>query len=345
LKAAVCGATGYTGQLLVRLLAGHPEISEIIPVSSSRAGQDLFSIDHGLGSTLAAKLGCCGGRLLALQEAAAAGPDVVFAALPHLESARLLKPFFGKSVVIDLSADFRHQDAAVFERAYGQAPPRQDLLAGAVYGLTEWNRERIKNADLIANPGCYPTASLLPLLPLLEAGLVGPRLVINAISGISGAGSKPKEVSHFCRRSENVAAYAPGKRHRHSYEIEEQLRTVSTSARVWFTPHLAPIKQGILVTTAAELCEPSRGEEIESLYQSAYGTSQFITVRAGSLPETRDVRGSNRCDIGWHVESDKVLLFSAIDNLVKGASGQALQNMNVRFGFAEQAGLRVHGDL
>ena len=172
MKAAVCGATGYTGLLLVRLLAGHPEISEIIPVSSSRAGEELLEIDHGLGSSLAAKLGFCGGKLFTLDQALAAGCEVVFAALPHLESARLLEPFFSRAVVIDLSADFRHRDAAVFQRAYGEAPPREDLLAGAVYGLTEWNRERIMSADLIANPGCYPTASLLPLLPLLEAGLV-----------------------------------------------------------------------------------------------------------------------------------------------------------------------------
>jgi N-acetyl-gamma-glutamyl-phosphate reductase len=344
-KAAVCGATGYTGLLLVRILAGHPEIDEILPVSSSQAGEELLAIDRGLGSSLVARLASCGGRLLTLEQAAGAAPDLVFAALPHLESARLLEPFFGRTVVIDLSADFRHQDAAVFQLAYGQAPPRQDLLAGAVYGLTEWNRDRIRRADLIANPGCYPTASLLPLLPLLQAGLIGPRLVINAISGISGAGKQPKAVSHFCQRSENVAAYAPGKSHRHSHEIEEQLRTLSPEARVWFTPHLAPLKQGILATTAAELTRvPGKGE-IESLYRAAYGGSPFISLQPGSLPETRDVRGSNRCAIGWHVEGDRVLLFSAIDNLVKGASGQAVQNMNVRFGFPEEAGLRVHGDM
>jgi N-acetyl-gamma-glutamyl-phosphate reductase len=344
-KAAVCGATGYTGLLLVRLLAGHPEIDEILPVSSSRAGEKLLEIDRGLGASLGAKLGICGGRLLTIEQAVQAAPEVVFGALPHLKSARLLEPFYGQAVVIDLSADFRHQDTDSFRMAYGQAPPREDLLTASVYGLTEWNREAVRGADLIANPGCYPTASLLPLLPLLAAKLIKGDVVINAITGISGAGRAPKEVSHYCRRSENLAAYAPGKSHRHSYEIEEQLKSVAPEARVWFTPHLAPLKQGILVTTAAELADPSRITEIESLYRAAYEDAPFVSLEPHGFPETLAVRGSNRCAIGWHVESDRVLLFSAIDNLVKGASGQAVQNMNVRFGFAEEAGLRVHGDL
>ncbi len=343
IKAAVLGTTGYTGLLLVRLLSSHPEISEILPASSSSAGEKLTSLDPGIGNIIEEKLCFSKGRLFTIPEVLKQKPDVVFAALPHLESAGLCSPFFGKAVVIDLSADFRLKDREVFKLAYGTAPPREDLLPSAVYGLSEWYREEIKENDLIANPGCYPTAALLPLLPLLDSGIILGDVIINAISGISGAGRKAKLGYHFCERTENVSAYAPGKTHRHSWEIEAELRKCSSNAAVLFTPHLAPLKRGIAVTTAAELKHASGSDEIEAAYRDVYGKSPFISLKVESIPQTGDVWGSNRCDIGWHIDKNKLLLFSVIDNLMKGASGQAVQNMNIRFGLDESSGLSCHG--
>ena len=342
IKAAVLGTTGYTGLLLVRLLSSHPEISEILAASSSNAGEKLTSLDPGIGTVIEKKLCSSQGRLLTIPEVLKQKPDVVFAALPHLESARLCSPFFGKAVVIDLSADFRLKDRDSFKLAYGSPPPREDLLPSAAYGLSEWYREELKKSDLIANPGCYPTAALLPLMPLLDKGIILGNVIINAISGISGAGRKAGMEYHFCQRAENVSAYAPGKAHRHSWEIEAELRKCSSNAAVIFIPHLAPLKRGIAVTTVAELEHPSGAEEIEAVYRNAYGKSPFISVKKESIPRTGDVWGTNRCDIGWRSEGNKLLLFSVIDNLMKGASGQAVQNMNIRLGLDESSGLNCH---
>lgn len=347
--AAILGVTGYTGQLLARLLAVHPEVRRILPVSSSRAGEKLTDVDAGLAGAVDKAEG---GRLLTIEEAAVGKVDVVFSALPHLESARLCAPFFGRAVVVDLSADFRLRDGAVFTRAYGEPPPRPDLLPRTVYGLAEWHTAAIRGSDLIANPGCYPTAALLPLLPLLSAGLVAGEMHVNAISGISGAGRKLKAEYLFCERSENAGPYNPGRSHRHACEIEEQLRAVSPSAGLLFMPHLAPLRKGMCVTTLAPLAEGVRGageeeleERIQATYRQAYGGRPFVALRGRQLPQTAEVRGSNRCDIGWRREGGTLLLFSAIDNLMKGASGQAVQNMNLRFGFPETAGLPLASEI
>ena len=344
MKAAILGVTGYTGQLLLRLLAAHPRVSEILPVSSSRAGEPLSSVDPGLRGT-EEKLPA-DGRLLTLEQAASGDPQVVFSALPHLESARLCAPFFGKAVVIDLSADFRLRDRQAFQKAYGEPPARPDLLDRAVYGLSEWHTEAIRKSDLIANPGCYPTATLLPLLPLLREALIEGVFQVNAISGISGAGRKAKPEYLFVERSENAGPYNPGRSHRHVSEIQEQLQAVNPKAGVLFVPHLAPLRKGMCVTTMAALsaeartlAAPELHAKIEAAYLRAYGGRPFVVMRGPELPQTAEVRGSNRCDIGWRREGEVLLLFSAIDNLVKGASGQAVQNMNLRFGFPEDAGL------
>jgi N-acetyl-gamma-glutamyl-phosphate reductase len=350
MKAAVLGVTGYTGQLLARLLAAHPRIGEVLPVSSSRAGETLASVDPGLrgaGGKLAEDV-----RLLSLEQAAEREPRVVFSALPHLESARLCAPFFGKAVVIDLSADFRLRDLAAFERAYGEPPVRPDLLPQAVYGLSEWHTEAIQGCDIIANPGCYPTATLLPLLPLLRERLVEGVFYVNAISGISGAGRKAKAENLFVERSETAGPYNPGRSHRHACEIEEQLRAVNPRAGLLFVPHTAPLRKGMCVTTMASLSAEAKAlaaseldARIQAAFQGAYGGRPFIVLRGRGLPQTSDVRGSNRCDIGWRREGEVLMLFSAIDNLMKGASGQAVQNMNLRFGFPETAGLPLASDI
>jgi N-acetyl-gamma-glutamyl-phosphate reductase len=329
--------------VLARLLAEHPEIDEIIPVSSSRPGESLTALDPGLSRMVTGKCGTAEGRTVDVETAADAAPEVVFAALPHLASAKVLGPFYGKAVIIDLSADFRIKDPAVFERAYGQAPPRPDLLDRAVYGLCEVYPDEVRRADLIANPGCYPTASLLPLIPLLRRRLIGGRIIINALSGISGAGKKAKENLLFCERTENTGPYSPGKSHRHTQEIQQELSLVDAAAEGFFTPHLVPLKRGMEITTTVELRDGS-SSVAEALHE-AYEGCPFVEVREDALPETRNVWGSNRCDIGWYAEGSVLFLFSVIDNLMKGASGQAVQNMNLRFGFDETAGLPVHGEL
>jgi N-acetyl-gamma-glutamyl-phosphate reductase len=349
MKAAVLGATGYTGMVLLRLLGEHPEVKEIIAVSSSHAGQPARDVDPGLGQSAAAKMASSGGKLVSVDEAvkAAGGPglDVIFSALPHLKSAEICAPFAGKTVVIDLSADFRLRDPAVFARAYGTPMPRPDLMGKAVYGLAEWHTERIRAADIIAVPGCYPTCTLLPLLPLAKAGLIRGTVVANAISGISGAGRKEKTDLLFVERSENANAYNPGTSHRHAPEISQELTAADGSLSLLFTPHMAPLRRGMVTTTVAELTRPVSAEDIAAAYRAAYGGRPFISLVGSRVPQSRDVRGSNRCDIGWRIEGGHLMLFSAIDNLVKGASGQAVQDMNIRFGIDECAGLPTGAEL
>ncbi len=363
MKAALLGATGYTGLLLARLLAAHPEVGEIVPVSSSKCGEKLHVVDPGFQDPQG-KI-AEDGTLLSLEAAAESDPDVVFAALPHLQSAKLCAPFLGRTVIIDLSADFRLKNIEAFEKAYGCPPPRIDLLGQAVYGLPEWQAEAIRSTDLIANPGCYPTAVLLPLLPVARAGLIGGQIYVSAITGISGAGRKVKQEYLFCERSENACAYTPGKSHRHVCEMEEQLRAFKADASVQFVPHLAPLRKGMTATIMVPLSRQVSVGEIEQIFQDVYGQAPFVRLRGSSIPQTAEVRGSNRCDIGWYIEaggvdgspngdsatgfpatrSGTLILFSVLDNLVKGASGQAVQNMNLRFGFSESSGLPAAGEI
>ena len=350
MKAAVLGATGYTGLVLLRILAEHPEVQSILAVSSSQARARVRTVDPGLPPSIDEKIP--GGILCPVADALrAAGKgeiDVVFSALPHLKSAEVCAPLFGKTVVIDLSADFRIHDAAAFAAAYGAPAPRPELLPKAVYGLAEWHTDALRTADIIANPGCYPTATLLPLLPLARAGLLKGTVIVNAISGISGAGRKEKADLLYCERSENVNAYNPGTSHRHAPEIAQELRLAQESLGLLFTPHMAPLRRGMAVTTVAELAgDPplSGAGSIEAVFKAAYGSRPFIGLAGARVPQTREVWGSNRSDMGWKREGRHLMLFSVIDNLVKGASGQSVQNMNIRFGIPEAAGLRAGGEL
>ncbi len=275
MKAAVLGATGYTGQVLLRILAEHPEVSTILAASSSQAGTRVRAADPGLPSSIEEKVP--GGVLVSPRDAAAAvdkgGVDVVFSALPHLKSAELCAPMLGHAVVVDLSADFRLRDPAVFQKAYGVPVPRPDLLSRAAYGLAEWHTEEIKQADLIANPGCYPTATLLPLLPLARAGILKGTAIANAISGISGAGRKEKVDLLYVERSENVNAYNPGTSHRHAPEIAQELLSADGSLGLLFTPHMAPLRRGMAVTTVVELAQepaPSGPASIGAILAAAY---------------------------------------------------------------------------
>ncbi|TVQ26069.1 MAG: N-acetyl-gamma-glutamyl-phosphate reductase [Spirochaetaceae bacterium] len=347
MKAAILGSSGYVGLILMRLLAKHSEIEQIIPVSSSKAGVSVDDHDPGLGRDAVRKTDITGGKLATLERAAELEPDVVFAALPHLKSADLCAPFFGQSVVIDLSADFRIRDEIEFEKAYGVAPPRPDLLAKACFGLTEWNRTALRTAELIATPGCYPTCTSLPLIPLLEAGIIEPDIWTNAISGLSGAGRSAKQNMLYVERTENMNAYSPGTQHRHVSEMKQIFAEFgqTENAGMFFIPHIVPVRQGMFCASRVILKEGRTADDLSDCLHDRYEAERFVKLLGTRIPETRHVRGTNRCDIGFHAEDRSVALFSSIDNLFKGAAGQAVQNMNVRFGFDEACGLTDEGEF
>lgn len=345
MKAAILGISGYTGMILLRMLADHPEITEIIPVSSSKPGEKIIDIDPGIGKAVMEKTTAISNCVVDISYAANQKPDVVFAALPHLASASMCEPFFGKSVVIDLSADLRIKDHDLFIKAYGTPPPKPEILKQAVYGLCEIYEKEIKKADIIANPGCYPTCTLLPIIPLAAKGFIEGTIITNALSGISGAGKKATIGNLYVERTENTCAYLPGKTHRHFTEIKKEIDSFDKSLELFFTPHLVPLKRGMHAATVASLKGKISEQDIEKVFNEYYGNKKFIVLKGKKLPETRDVWGSNRCDIAWQIQDGKILLFSVIDNLIKGASGQAVQNMNLRFGFDEAAGLKLYGEL
>ncbi len=345
MKAAILGISGYTGMVLLRLLSEHPDIGEIIPVSSSKAGDKILSTDPGIGKAVMEKTAASDGCMVDMAHAVSRKPDVVLAALPHLASAAFCDPFYGKSVVIDLSADLRIKDHDLFMKAYKTAPPRPEILKKAAYGLCEIYEKDIKNSDVIANPGCYPTCTLLPILPLAEKGVIQGKIITNALSGISGAGKKATIGNLYVERTENTCAYLPGKTHRHFTEIKKEIASFDSSLEIYFTPHLVPLKRGMHAASVVELKSGVSAEKIDSIFAEYYSEKPFIMLKGSALPESRDVWGSNRCDIGWQVQGNMLFLFSVIDNLVKGASGQAVQNMNIRFGLKESAGLKMYGEL
>lgn len=345
MKAAILGSTGYTGLVLLRFLLDHPEVREIYPVSSSSVGLSITDYDPGISEKSLLKK-VPSGTLISVDTAKKAKPDVVFAALPHLKSAEICSDFFGDSVIIDLSADFRIEDGELFFKAYGQSHPNPELQKEAVYGLSEWYREKIEKADLIANPGCYPTASLLPLLPLLKEEVITDNVIINALSGVSGMGRSAKPNALFVKREENANAYNPGTKHRHGIEIKKELDFVNRDIKsLLFNPHLIPLRRGMVVTTVADLKKEISDKDIKAIYNKYYSDSPFVNILEHSIPECGSGVNSNRCDISWQLEEGKIILMSTIDNLVKGASGQAVQNMNIRFGFDETLGLSLNGEL
>ncbi|MBN2510732.1 MAG: N-acetyl-gamma-glutamyl-phosphate reductase [Spirochaetales bacterium] len=344
MTAALLGTTGYTGMVLLRLLEGHPEVERILPGSSSKTGEPVSSVDPGFGTSVK----CGSHSFLSQDQILAEKPDVVFSCLPHLASAAMCLPFYKKSVIIDLSADFRIPDPDVFYKAYGEQPPVKEFLSGSVYGLVEWHRETIASSDLIAVPGCYPTATLLPLLPAAKHLGSGGNIIVNALSGVSGAGKKAKEMLIFAERSENTCAYSPGRTHRHTPEIQYYLDAHTKETEnytLYFTPHLVPLKRGMEVTTVLTVKDGVKNSDITSVFDEYYGTSPFVRINKAHIPETRETRGSNTCSISWYLDGNQLFLFSCIDNLVKGASGQAVQNMNIRFGFDETLGLPAYGEV
>ena len=333
-RIAVLGASGYTGADLVRLALGHPHVEIVALSANAKVGQAMDEVwPHFVMFPHLP-------RLVRAEEVDFAGVDVVFGCLPHAASAALLSGVTGPRIV-DLSADFRLKDAAAYAEWYGNAHPAPSLLADAVYGLTEFARAALPAARIVACPGCYPTAVLLGLLPLVERDLISPeRITINALSGASGKGRSVKEDNLFVETAEAVAPYAIG-RHRHMPEIEQEL-TLRADAPVTisFTPHLIPMNRGELVTMIVETRAPL--PNLRAALADRYDAEPFVHLLAeGVAPATRMVRGSNHVVINVFADRvpDRAIVVVAIDNLVKGSSGQALQNMNVMLGLPETAGL------
>lgn len=342
IKAGIVGGTGYTGVELLRLLAKHPEVEVTVITSRAEAGVKVADMYPSLRGHI--DLAFTEPDVAILGEL-----DVVFFATPHGVAQNMMPALMNtKARIIDLSADFRIRDVPLWERWYNQTHGAPQLVSQAVYGLPETNREVIKTAKLIACPGCYPTATQLGFLPLLENNLVDPtRLIANAASGVSGAGRQGKIDNLLTEVSDSFKAYGVSG-HRHLPEIEQGLRDIQpqgvAEASLTFVPHLLPMIRGIHATLYATALDAKNLPDLQALYEARYKNEPFVDVLpAGQLPQTRTVKGSNICRIAVTRPQDRdtVVVLSVIDNLTKGASGQAIQNMNIMFGFDEKAGLDV----
>ena len=337
MKVSIIGATGYVGAELLRILTAHPQAEIVHMTSESHAGEVAAAVYPHLR-------GCCPLVLEPMAAAAdiAVDSEVLFVALPHGHAMKL-----GKAVahlplrIIDLGADYRFADPAVYAQWYGL--PHEHGDAARVYGLAEWQREAIRTAKIIGNAGCYPTAGILALMPLVRAGLVQRgSIIIDAASGVSGAGRAATAANHFPELYDSFKAYGVAG-HRHTPEIEQALSQLSSEEQVVsFTPHLLPMVRGILATCYAALRPGVSADEVDEAFTACYAGEPFIRLLGrNGYPATKAVRGSNFCDIGWHLDprTGRVVVLSAIDNLVKGAAGQAVQNFNIACGFAEDTAL------
>jgi N-acetyl-gamma-glutamyl-phosphate reductase len=335
-RVGIINVTGYAGVELARLLCQHPKVQLASVTGRSAAGQvldDFFPHLENAGVTIEARLG---------------EVDVAFSAMPHKESAPELIPLIEKGTrVIDLSADFRLHDAADYTHWYGFTHPAPNLLTKAVYGLPELYRKKIKSARLVAAPGCYPTGAILALAPAVNEGIITPAIIIDSKSGLSGAGRSLNLTTHYAEANEDATAYALGG-HRHLSEIIQELKLLSpkTSPAITFVPHLTPMTRGILTTAyaplaAGKIAEGKKGEEeLFKLYHEFYKNEPFIKVVASS-PHTKHTWGSNFCHIHPAIDhrTNRLVVISALDNLVKGAAGQAVQDMNIMLGLPETTGL------
>lgn len=341
IKVAVLGATGYAGIELVRLLTNHPEVSIEILGSQSFAGKKISEVYQSLEHVLDKEC-----SEVNMEEVAKC--DLAFTALPHGASKTVIPELIKAGVkVIDLSGDFRYDDVKVYEKWYGEEHSSPELLAESVYGLLELHRDKVKNARLIGNPGCYTTCSILGAAPLLAGGYAETKnIIVDAKSGVTGAGRTTSLPFQFCECTETTKAYKVAT-HRHTSEIEQELsKLAGEEIMISFTPHLIPQKRGILSTIYINLKKKLTTEEAVEIYREYYKDEFFVRVKpAGSLPETKFVAGSNFVDIGVVVDErlNRAVVVSAIDNIVKGAAGQAVQNMNVMFGLDEKTGLSNAG--
>ncbi|MFZ3171830.1 MAG: N-acetyl-gamma-glutamyl-phosphate reductase [Carboxydocellales bacterium] len=342
IKASIIGATGYTGAELVRILARHPEVELVALTSQSYVGQEISQVFPHLKPLT---------TLLCSEQdvpKVARESDVIFTALPHGLSVPIVQEAIANGAkVIDLGADFRLDDIAEYQHWYKVEHLAPGLLAEAVYGLPEINREKIASARVVGNPGCYPTSVVLGLAPLLKTGLVKhDSIIIDAKSGVSGAGRGLSLGIHYSECNDSIKAYNVGG-HRHIPEIEQELtKLAGAKVSISFTPHLVPMTRGMLSTIYGSLTKGVTAQEVQQLYTSFYAAEPFVQVLPlGELPQTKWCSGSNYCFIGLVVDPrvNRVVVLSALDNLVKGASGQAVQNMNLMFGLPETCGLEFAG--
>ena len=337
---SIVGATSFTGNELIRILSRHPHVK--IGSLTTRSDEKIFARD------IVPSLGKTNDLLIEKYnfQKIIRTSDVVFIALPHTLAMKVAGEFYDQDkIVIDLSADYRLKRADLYQEWYQEKHLRKDLLKQAVYGLPEVNRHLIKTADLIANPGCYPTGSLLALYPLIREDLIKrDSIVIDAKSGVSGAGRKLSMATQFSEVDENFGAYKVG-RHQHMPEIEQLLSEVAQSKfEVTFVPHLLPVNRGILSTIYVKRKPGVKRDKLAKAFQSFADSEPFVRfLGVGRFPTLKNVQLTNFCEIGIAIDdrSDQVIIISAIDNLIKGASGQAVQNMNIRMGFAEEAGLML----
>lgn len=341
IKVAVLGATGYAGIELVRILSNHPEVKLEILGSHSFDGQPISDVYANFAHVL--DMDC---EELDLEKVAKC--DVAFTALPHGASKDVIPSLIEKGLkVIDLSGDFRYDDIEVYEKWYGQKHSSPELLAESVYGLCELYRDKVKSARLVGNPGCYTTCSILGAYPVLKSGYGDSKnIIVDAKSGVTGAGRGLGLGTHFCECTENTKAYKIAT-HRHTSEIEQELsKAAGEDVMISFTPHLIPQKRGIFSTIYVNLNKPCTTEELTEIYKDFYKNEYFVRVKdAGKLPETKHVAGSNFVDIGIVVDErlNRAVIVSTIDNLFKGAAGQAVQNMNIMFGLDEKTGIANAG--
>jgi N-acetyl-gamma-glutamyl-phosphate reductase len=342
LNIAIIGSSGYTGGELMRILLNHSRVTVTAITSEKSAGKPLAAIFPHLSGLTALVCEHLDPDTIA-QKA-----DFVFLALPHVTAQEAAFKFrqLGKKVV-DLSADYRLSDPAVYEAWYEHKHQYPELLKSAVYGLPELHREKIQTASLIANPGCYPTSAILALAPLIKNGIADlASIIIDSKSGVSGAGRSPSQAHHYPEVNEGFMAYKVGT-HRHTPEIEQELSGLARKPiTVSFTPHLVPMNRGILTTVYAKIATPMETARLFSLYREFYQNEPFVRLLpVGQFPNVGNVRGSNFCDIGVYFDSrnGRAIVVAAIDNLAKGASGQAVQNMNLMMGFDEAEGLKFAG--
>ncbi len=343
MRVAIVGAAGYTGAELVRLIHTHPKLELTWVGAKERAGQRL-------SDAVPSTAGIAGTGDLVLSEfdpAKAADladqADAVFCALPHAASAAAVAAIFDTGTrVIDLSADFRFRDVAVYTEWYGEHP-RPELLEKAVYGLPELHRAELPDAKIIASPGCYPTSAILPLAPLLAGDLIEPRgIIVDSKSGVSGAGRKPSPSTHYAEAAEGVRAYKVAGQHRHGPEIEQELSLVGkTALSIVFTPHLVPMTRGILTTAYAAPIEGLTAERCREAARKLYAGAPVTVLDAGRSPDTLWVRGSARAHVSYEIDdrAGRVIAICAIDNLSRGASAQAIQALNVGMGWPDALGL------
>lgn len=338
IKVGIIGSTGYAGAEIVKLIQNHPEAEVVWFGSKSFEGEPFASVYRNMFELVDEK--CLGDNIDELADKV----DVIFTATPQGLCSKIInEDVLSKCKVIDLSADFRIKDVETYEKWYGIKHESPEYIEEAVYGLCEINRDKTKDARLIANPGCYTTCSILSIYPLVKEGLIDPKsIIVDAKSGTTGAGRGAKVANLFCEVNENIKAYGVTT-HRHTPEIEEQLSyAAGKSVVINFTPHLVPMQRGILVTAYANLTADVTYDEVKAIYDKYYKDEKFIRVLDKDLcPETRFVANSNYTDINFKIDerTNRIVMMGVLDNLVKGAAGQAVQNMNIMFGLPEEMGI------